>query len=772
MKLLQAAPSHRAFFAGLACLIQVLLTPPATAVVSQPYTWKSVQIQGGGFVPGIIFNQTQPNLIYARTDIGGAYRWNQATSSWIPLNDDVDYSNWGSMGCVSIATDPVNPNNVYVAAGMYTNGWDPNNGVIMRSSDQGNTWATTSLPFTLGGNMPGRGMGERLAIDPNKNSILYYAASDGHGLWKSTDSAVTWSQVTSFPNVGNYAENPNDVNNYANHPPGVVWVTFDKRTGSSGNATQTIYVGVADLQNNLYKSTDGGATWVRVVGQPTGFMAHHGVLDEVNGFLYLSYNNNAGPYDGSLGDVWKYATADGTWTRISPVPSTDTANAYFGYGGLTIDRQNPSTIMVAALNSWWPDSIIWRSINGGITWSKIWNWTSYPNYSTRYIMNITACPWLKLPPKPLPRGGRPGPNVPNPGVGWMIESLEIDPFNSNRVMWGTGATVFGSNNLTTWDVSTTSQITIQPMAKGIEETAVLDLISPPSGAPLLSALGDIGGFVHSDVTVVPVTCWTPIAGTNRSIDFAELSPGYVVRVGDGNNANGEFNFALSTNGGSTWTGAVAQPAGVTGGGNVAVSATGGGKIVWSPNGAGVFYTTNGGTAKTSWKAASGIPAGAQVRSDRVNGTRFYGFLNGLFYSSTNGGQTFVQTAATNLPPYAQFKAVPGREGDLWMAGDGLWHSTNSGASFTKLANVEAAISVGYGKAATGQTYPAVFISGQVDGVSGVFRSDDAGVTWVRINDDQHVYGNSGYCITGDPRIYGRVYLGTNGRGIVYADPIP
>src|SRR4051794_12313658 len=256
---------------------------PAGAAVADPYTFKNVQIAGGGFVPGIIFNQTKPNLIYARTDIGGAYRWDQTTSKWIPLLDWVGYDNWGYNGAVSIATDPVETNKVYVAAGMYTNSWDPNNGAILRSADQGATWAVSPLPFKLGGNMPGRGMGERLAIDPNKNSTLYFGAPSGNGLWRSTDSGVTWAKVTAFPNPGNYVASPGDTTGYASDNQGVVWVTFDERTGTAGSATQTIYVGVADKDNTVYRSADGGSTWSRIAGQPTGYIAHKGVLDPANG---------------------------------------------------------------------------------------------------------------------------------------------------------------------------------------------------------------------------------------------------------------------------------------------------------------------------------------------------------------------------------------------------------------------------------------------------------------------------------------------------------
>ena len=74
----------------------------------------------------------------------------------------------------------------------------------------------------------------------------------------------------------------------------------------------------------------------------------------------------------------------------------------------------------------------------------------------------------------------------------MTEALAIDPFNSNRMFYGTGATLYGTTNLTNWDTGGT--ITIKPVVNGLEETAVNALISPPVGAPLLSALGDVDGF--------------------------------------------------------------------------------------------------------------------------------------------------------------------------------------------------------------------------------------------------------------------------------------
>jgi xyloglucan-specific exo-beta-1,4-glucanase len=96
-------------------------------------------------------------------------------------------------------------------------------------------------------------------------------------------------------------------------------------------------------------------------------------------------------------------------------------------------------------------------------------------------------------------------------------------------------------------------------------------------------------------------------------------------------------------------------------------------------------------------------------------------------------------------------------------------SRYSGVSFAKIGNVVSADAVGFGRAASDTTYPTLFISGNVNNVIGIFRSTNAGKSWTRINDDHHQWGSIG-TVVGDPRVFGRVYLGTNGRGIIYGDP--
>jgi hypothetical protein len=772
---------------GVAAFLLAAFSPSRLSAQVPPFGFSSYRFHnvviggGGGFIPGIVFSTTQPGLVYARTDIGGAYRLDPHSGRWIPLLDWIGFPDWNLSGVESIAIDPRDPDRLYFAVGTYTNEWASQNGAILRSDDQGRTFRRTDLPFKVGSNMPGRGMGERLAIDPNNTRVLYLGTRSGHGLWRSGDAGETWSQVTSFTDSGLYHEpsgGPSDT--YDNDPIGVVWITFDPRTTVNighRKVSRNIYVGVADPDNSLWHSSDGGQTWSPVAGQPTGVMPHHGKLAST-GILYLSYNNNAGPYDGSAGSVQKYDTSSGTWTDITPPASP--LNGGYGFGGLTVDAQNPSTIVVATLNQWWPDTQFFRTLDGGQTWNLIWNvsftnpagWPPYvvPNYALDYA---SVAPWLTFGATAATCTETGSSNglcpQPTPKLGWMVESLEIDPFNSDRMLYGTGATMYGTKNFTAWDSGGVANISVA--AVGIEETAVQDLISPPAGtAHLISAVADNGGYTHNDLTLASVMDANPVFTTGTSLDYAERKPSFIVRVGTGG-TNGA-NIGFSFDGGQSWTPGT-SPSGASGG--TVAAASDGSRVVWG-SGSGVFFSIDNGT---TWTTSTGVPAGASVRSDRVNPMKFYAFANGTFYISTDGGQTFAASAANNLPPAgtsAQFKATPGREGDIWLAGGsattvyGIWHSLDGGNSFFKLWNVDAASTIGFGKAAPFRKYPALYSSAEVRGVWGIYRSDNAGLTWTRINDNRHQYALTNQTITGDPRIYGRVYFGTNGRGIIYGDP--
>src|ERR1039457_4857770 len=160
-------------------LILVLFLSAVTSF-GQTYNWKNVVIKGGGFVSGLITHPNAPGVVYARTDIGGAYRWNAAGNSWIPLSHFGADAN--TYGIESVAIDPSASNRLYIAASRNTSSLK----YILVSTNQGATFSSFTPPFSLDGNARGRGGGERMAVDPNLNSILFYGTKS-QGLYKSVN---------------------------------------------------------------------------------------------------------------------------------------------------------------------------------------------------------------------------------------------------------------------------------------------------------------------------------------------------------------------------------------------------------------------------------------------------------------------------------------------------------------------------------------------------------------------------------------------------------
>jgi len=740
-------------------LFSIIISIPLKAQLkTQGYNWKNVQIVGGGFVDGIIFHPKEKNLRYARTDMGGAYRWNEEEKRWMPLLDFISEKDANLMGIESIALDPNNPNKVYMACGTYTNPLTPT-GAILWSDDKGATFHRVNVPIKFGGNENGRGNGERMAVDPNNGNIIYLGTRH-NGLWRSRDAGQTWCNVTSFPNVIDSTELSNPAR-YWQGGSGTIFVLFNAAGAKKGKASKTIFAGVSLMnRSNLFVSNDAGKSWEAIKGQPTQYRPTHAVLSP-DGNLYITYGTNPGPMPMTDGAVWKYNIQSGEWKDITPLKPNPAANLKFGYAAVSIDAQQPNTIIVSTFNRPWQlgGEEIYKSNDGGSSWT--------PVFATGKTFDYSLAPYIH-----------------HTGIHWLFD-IEIDPFNSNHVMFTTG---YGGHETYNFSNVDKKQVTIwSVMSTGIEETVALELLSPPQGPQLYSAIGDYCGYAHYDLDKPEPDCYTnPHFSNTNGIACAELSPNIVVRVGAASFHQQGTTIGYSLDAGKSWLTCNTLPDNKSRLGHIAVSSDGNAWI-WTPDHQPPYVTTDRGN---TWKKIENLPVDTRVIADKVNPNLFYAMAlyDGQLFVSQDGGQSFEVYSLqlpNALPHRATFPdergderggqdrlyATPGLEGDLWLpAWDGLYHTTSTNTPFQQLNSITQITAFGFGKAAPGSNYVALYLIGTINNTYGIFRSDDQAQSWIRINDDQHQFGKLLH-ITGDPKKYGRVYIGTHGRGIIYGDSV-
>jgi len=733
----------------LACLaagIAILPLAGAVAATASTYNWSTVPWGGGGYVDGLIYHPKVKDLLYSRTDVGGANRYDFAAQRWIPLLDGLPHADLDMIGVFSLALDPNDAKKVYLACGLYLGQWGPN-AVVLRSDDQGANWVKTDLPFKVGGNADGRGAGERLQVDPNQGSILFLG-SNQNGLWKSADGAKSFAKVESFPRSN------------------VTLVLFDPSSGTKGALSQTLYVGSGEADGGLYVSRDGGATFDLVHGAPAQ-TPQHAVIGP-DGFLYVTFaagdgksKNEINPANVVNGGVWKMDLKTDKWEQITPMRPGGSAGA-FGYSGIDIDPVHPGTIVTSTIDHWWPGpDEIFLSRDGGTHWLALTS-VSYHDKS--------RFPWLERDVQVT--------NAAKDQMGSWVSDVKINPFNPDEMIYGTGGGVWMTRNLTA--AGSGQRVTFDFADDNLEETAIIAMVSPPGGATLLAAMGDVGGGGWDDLTKSPAAATLfPTNESHRSLDVAWLKPGVVVRSAD----NKPYGY-YSEDGGLHWTAFPSAPPytpqDAKGNwrtiGPVAVSA-GGTSMVWSiPHDPAYFSLDKG----RSWTASAGWPKDPDATlipiADKAANGVFYVHdrTGGQILASADGGKSF-SPIVTGIPPVAgwqgaELAVAPGRLRDLWLAGPfGLLHSGGASAPLAGVKDVEEAWHIGFGKAPPGRTYPAVFLSGKVKGASGIWRSDDEGKSWVRINDDVHRFGDGGI-LTGDPTEYGTVYVARGSGGIVVGRP--
>jgi len=704
------------------------------AIAQTPtFAWKNVNIQGMGYVTGLVVHPLAPQDIYIRTDVGGAYRFDRAAQHWLPLMDRFSTAD-SAFGVESLAVDPTDPNTIYAAVAMNrvytpTGGGYYNEttwGEVLVSHSRGVWWTKTGMPtgVYMGPNDSYRGTtGERLAVDPTRPGVVYFGSRQ-NGLWRL--NANGWAMLGGGL--------PTAVAN-----PGITFVL--------ANST-TVYAGV--YGSGIWTSTNGGDSWTSIGGPPNPVRGALGL----NGTLFVSDGGDEGATTGS---VDRYQS--GTWKDITPLG----LNAAFS--GISFDA-NTNRLAVAQNGG----RNIFYSTDQGDSWQRI------------SVANVTAQPPYDPPPTPANYNTHPG--------DWGNAALAIDPAKPTRLFQTNGYGVLATDDFTAAAPAWSWRM------QNLEELDVQNVKVPPldGGADLFSVVADMIGFRHSSRDALPESTLAPInyVALGTGLDWCASNPQYLAWVGWDETSSALTGY--SSDNGKTWTPFADTSPGHAG--RIAMSATDPTRLVWAPalsatpqysTDAGATWhacTVNGIALPGSWQLGNEWWSGDVLAADRVDGNRFYLYNDGLFYVSTDGGKTWQGTSPTwptALPiQYTVLVNVvpnPAKAGDVWvsMAANQnqqgrfpLFHSADGGVTFTAVTSADSANFVAFGKGADAG-HPAIYIHGRLGGTStdAIYRSLDLGASWTPIsNPTQQQFGNIS-ALAADMRQSDLVYVGTGGRGIFY-----
>ena len=330
--------------AGLCALPGRVAAEPLAPALLKPLEWRSIGPFRGGRVLTVTGVPGEPDHFYFGAVNGGVWETHDAGRTWTPIFDSAPV---GSIGALAVA--PSDSRVIYAGTGEADMRSDIAQGSgLYRSRDAGHSWQPIGLEDS-------QQIG-RILVDPANPDIVLvaalghpYGANETRGVFRSRDGGASW-QRTLYRNADSGAidlafEPGNARVVYASlwqtrRPP---WNVYPPSSGPGGG---------------LYKSQDGGVSWVELVDR--GLPAQPGRIG-----IGVAPGRPQRVYaliDAAAGGLYRSDDAGASWTRVSADPRIWKRGWYFG--GVTVDPADPDVVYVC-------NTGVHRSTDGGRTFVPV-----------------------------------------------------------------------------------------------------------------------------------------------------------------------------------------------------------------------------------------------------------------------------------------------------------------------------------------------------------------------------------------------------------------
>ncbi len=306
----------------------------------------------GGRITCMVVDPTNADRVYAGCAEGGVLRSTNGGDNWTPVFDDQP-----SLSVGAIALDPSNPQVIYVGTGEV----NPGGGSVAyggtgvyRSNDGGDTWQWLGLEDS--------GSIGRIIVDPQDSDRIFVAAmgslwapNDQRGIFRSVDGGASWQRV-------HFVDSSTGCVVIIQRPdqPNILLAAMWKRM----RHTEVYDYGGSTCA--VWQSTDGGDSWSIVggglpaPGENSGRIGLSLCAGSPNR-MYAIYADRTGYFDGL------YRSNDGghSWLRTYDSALDGVFSSYgWWFGNVRVHPTDPQTLFVLGLN-------FYRSTTGGVSYSDV-----------------------------------------------------------------------------------------------------------------------------------------------------------------------------------------------------------------------------------------------------------------------------------------------------------------------------------------------------------------------------------------------------------------